>query len=68
MASIAVARRAREELRALIVALDLPQDTRDRVSRSLRSVEQFPLSGKALSGFWRDCRAVVGPWGWLLIV
>jgi hypothetical protein len=21
-----------------------------------------------LSGVWRDCRAVIGPWGWLIVV
>jgi ParE toxin of type II toxin-antitoxin system, parDE len=68
MASIEVTRRAREELRALIAGLDLPGDTRDRVSRSLLTLEQFPRSGKPLSGVWRDCRAIVGPWGWLLVV
>ncbi len=68
MASIAVTRRAREELRTLIAALNLPDDTRDRVSRSLLTLEQFPRSGKTLSGVWRDCRAIVGPWGWLIVV
>jgi hypothetical protein len=66
--SIAVTRRAREELRALINALRLPDDTRTRVSRSLATVEQFPRSGTPLNGIWRDCRAIVGPWGWLLSV
>ena len=68
MASIAVTRHAREELRALTAALRLPKDTRARVSRSLTTVEQFPRSGTPLGGIWRDCRAIVGPWGWLLIV
>lgn len=68
MSSIEVTRRARDELRALIAALRLPGDTRGRISRSLRTLEQFPRSGKPLSGVWRDCRAIVGPWGWLLIV
>jgi len=68
VAGIEVTRLAREELRALVGALDLPDDTRDRVSRSLLTLEQFPSAGKTLGGAWRDCRAIVGPWGWLLIV
>lgn len=68
MPAIEVTRQARKELRTLIEARQLPVDTRARVSRSLRTLEEFPRAGKQLSGLWRDCRAVVGPWGWLIVV
>jgi len=68
MASIEITRIAREELSELIEARNLPADTRERVSRSLRTLEEFPRAGKRLSGVWRDCRALVGPWGWLIVV
>jgi plasmid stabilization system protein ParE len=68
MATIEVTRLAREELRALIESRRLPDDTRERVKRSLRTLEDFPRAGKQLSGVWRDCRALIGPWGWLIVV
>ncbi|MBK5218191.1 MAG: hypothetical protein JJE35_00130 [Thermoleophilia bacterium] len=68
MATVEVTRLARDELRELIEARRLPGDTRDRVSRSLLALEEFPRAGKQLSGVWRDCRALIGPWGWLIVV
>jgi hypothetical protein len=65
---IEVTRQARDELRALIESRGLPTDTRQRVARSLLTLEEFPRAGTQLSGVWRDCRALVGPWGWLIIV
>lgn len=65
---IEVTRSARDELRALIKTRQLPDDTRERVSRTLLTLEEFPRAGKQLSGVWRDCRALIGPWGWLIIV
>lgn len=68
MPAIEVTREARDELRALIETRQLPADTRERVSRSLLMLEDFPRAGKQLSGVWRDCRALIGPWGWLIVV
>lgn len=68
MAIIEVTRRARDELRQLVRARQLPSDTRQRVSRSLLTLEEFPRAGKQLSGVWRDCRALIGPWGWQIVV
>jgi len=68
MSAIEVTRQARDELRALIEGRQLPADTRQRVARSLLTLEEFPRAGKQLSGVWRDCRAFIGPWGWLIIV
>ena len=68
MAVIEVTRLARDELRGLIETRQLPVDTRERMSRSLLTLEEFPRAGKQLSGVWRDCRALIGPWGWLIVV
>jgi plasmid stabilization system protein ParE len=68
MTVVEVTRQAREELRELIETRQLPVDTRQRVSRSLVILGEFPRSGKQLSGVWRDCRALIGPWGWLIVV
>lgn len=68
MPAIEVTRLARDELRELIETRQLPDDTRERVSRSLLTLEEFPRAGKQLSGVWRDCRALIGPWGWLIVV
>jgi hypothetical protein len=68
MAEVEVTRQARDELRALIESRELPADTRQRVGRSLLVLEEFPRAGKQLSGVWRDCRALIGPWGWLVVV
>jgi hypothetical protein len=68
MAVIEVTRLARDELRELAETRRLPADTGERVSRSLLTLEEFPRAGKQLSGVWRDCRALIGPWGWLIVV
>jgi mRNA-degrading endonuclease RelE of RelBE toxin-antitoxin system len=68
MTTIEVTRLARDELHELIETRKLPADTRERVSRTLLTLEEFARVGKQLSGLWRDCRALIGPWGWLIVV
>lgn len=68
MPAIEVTRLARDELRELIKTRQLPADTRERISHTLLTLEEFPRAGKQLSGVWRDCRALIGPWGWLIVV
>jgi len=68
VSAVEVTRQARDELRALIESRQLPADTRQRVAHSLLTLEEFPRAGTQLSGVWRDCRALIGPWGWLIIV
>lgn len=46
----------------------LPGDTRARIARSLRALEQFPLMGPELSGGWQGLRFLLGPWRWMLLV
>jgi ParE-like toxin of type II ParDE toxin-antitoxin system len=68
MPAIEVTRQARDELRSLIETRQLPADTGERLSRSLLLLEEFPRAGKQLAGVWRDCRALIGPWRWLIVV
>jgi plasmid stabilization system protein ParE len=68
MASVEIARLAREDLAGLIATRSLPADTEERIWRSLLTLEQFPRSGRPLAGIWSDYRALVGPWDWVIAV
>jgi plasmid stabilization system protein ParE len=68
VASVELARAAVEDLDALIRTHSLPADTRARVARSLRALQQFPLIGPELGGRWEGHRFVLGPWRWLVLV
>jgi plasmid stabilization system protein ParE len=57
-----------KELDRMIVTHSLPSDTRERVRRSLRVLEQFPRIGRQLEGRWRPFRFILGPWRWMLIL
>jgi hypothetical protein len=57
-----------EDLDRMIVTHSLPADTRERVKRSLRILEQFPSVGRQLEGRWQHLRFILGPWRWLLLV
>jgi hypothetical protein len=68
LASVELARAAVEDLDELIRTHSLPADTRARVARSLRALEQFPFMGPELGGRWEGLRFVLGPWRWLILV
>lgn len=68
MARVELAAVAVEDLDRLIAVLSLPTDTRRRVARSLRTLENFPLLGTELGGRWSGMRFLLGPWRWMLIV
>lgn len=68
MADVELALAAVEDLERLIHTHSLPADTRQRVARSLRSLEKFPNLGPALSGQWEGFRFILGPWRWLILV
>jgi len=57
-----------EDLERLILTHSLPADTRERVRRSLRTLERFPRSGRELEEPWRPVRVLLGPWPWLLML
>jgi hypothetical protein len=68
MAAVELAAAAVEDLDRLILTHSLPPDTRQRVRRSLKPLEQFPRLGPELLGRWRGFHFVLGPWRWLIIV
>lgn len=68
MANVELAAAAVEDLDRLILTHSLPPDTRQRVRRSLKPLEQFPRLGPLLPGRWQGFHFVLGPWRWLIIV
>ena len=68
MARVELALAAVDDLDTLIRTHSLPADTRARVARSLRALQQYPLMGPALSGRWEGLRFLLGPWRWMLLV
>lgn len=65
---VELARRAVQNLDRLIATHSLPEDTRERVRRSLRPLERFPHLGHELTDRWSDHRVLLGPWRWMLLV
>ena len=68
MAEIRLSVVAVEDLDRLILTHSLPADTRARVRRSLRVLEDFPRIGRELEGRWRPFRLLLGPWRWMLVL
>lgn len=68
MARVEFAAAAVEDLEFLIRTHTLPSDTKDRVRRSIRALERFPLLGPELVGQWAGFRFILGPWRWMVIV
>lgn len=68
MAHVELSAAARQDLERLIASHSLPGDTGERVRRSLRPLERFPLLGAALDGRWEGFRFLLGPWRWLILV
>jgi len=57
-----------EALDRLIRTHSLPLDTRERLARSIRHLERFPLLGAELDGRWSGFRFLLGPWRWMVVV
>jgi hypothetical protein len=68
MTQVVVTPAAAEDLEQLIRTHTLPQDTKERVKRSLRPLGRFPLLGARLAGRWEGFRFILGPWRWMVIV
>ena len=69
MPRIVVAPAAADSLARLIVTHSLPSDAKERFRRSIASLAEFPLLGRALEGGGYDgLRFVLGPWRWLVVV
>jgi plasmid stabilization system protein ParE len=68
VAEVRLSADAVKDLDRMILTHSLPPDTRERVRRSLRVLEQFPRIGRKLDGRWRPLRFILGPWRWMLII
>jgi plasmid stabilization system protein ParE len=68
LARVELSAAAIDDLDGLIRSHSLPRDTRERLKRSLRPLERFPLLGAALDGRWAGFRFVLGPWRWMVVV
>jgi hypothetical protein len=68
MAQVLITPQAHAGVERAIATLGLPTDTWPRIARSLRVLETFPESGRALEGRWAGTRFVLGPWAWMILV
>jgi hypothetical protein len=68
LAEVRLSADAVKDLDRMILTHSLPPDTRERVMRSLRVLEQFRRIGRQLEGRWRPVRFILGPWRWMLII
>ena len=69
MATVVVTRTAAASLERLISSHALPEDTTERVKRSLSILGRFPMAGRALERTaFGERRYLLGPWRWMVIV
>lgn len=68
MARVVVTHAAALDLRDLIRTHQLPENTIERVNRSLRPLADFPEFGAKLGGALAPRRFLLGPWRWMMIV
>jgi hypothetical protein len=68
LARVELSAAALEDLANLISSHSLPPDTKERVQRSLRHLERFPMMGGELRGRWAGLRFLLGPWRWMILV
>ena len=68
MARVELTAAAVDDLDRLIRSHHLPADTKERVRRSLRALERFPLLGAELVDRWSGFRFILGPWRWMVLV
>ena len=67
MARVELSAAAVEDLDRLIRSHSLPSDAKERLKRSLRPLERFPLLGAALKDHWTGFRFILGPWRWMVV-
>ena len=68
MTRVVVTEAAVGELRTLISSHRLPEDTIERVQRSLRALEDFPELGAPLGDVFAGRRFLLGPWRWMIVI
>ena len=68
MARVVVTHAAARDLRDLIRTRRLPENTIERVKRSLRPLSEFPELGAELGGAFAPRRFLLGPWRWMIVI
>jgi plasmid stabilization system protein ParE len=68
LAEVRLSTAAVQDLDRMVLTHSLPPDTRERLRRSLRVLEQFPRIGRQLEGRWKPLRFILGQWRWMLII
>jgi plasmid stabilization system protein ParE len=68
VARVVVTRSAARDLRDLIRTHRLPENTIERVRRSIRPLADFPELGAVLGGSLAPRRFLLGPWRWMIVV
>jgi plasmid stabilization system protein ParE len=68
MTRVVVTDAAVRDLRELLDSHRLPENTVERVRRSLASLAEFPQLGAELGPPFAPRRFVLGPWRWMIIV
>jgi plasmid stabilization system protein ParE len=68
VARVVVTHAAARDLRDLIQTHHLPENTIERVKRSIRPLEDFPELGAELGGELAPRRFLLGPWRWMIVV
>ena len=68
MARVELSLAAVEDVDALIRSHSLPDDTHERVRRSLPPLARFPRMGPELAGRWAGFCFLLGPWRWMVLV
>lgn len=68
MARVVVTQTAARDLRDLTRTHRLPENTIERVKRSLRPLADFPELGAELGGAFAPRRFILGPWRWMIVI
>jgi plasmid stabilization system protein ParE len=68
MARVVVTHAAARDLRDLMRTHRLPQNTIERVKRSIRPLADFPELGAELGGALQPRRFLLGPWRWMSVI
>jgi plasmid stabilization system protein ParE len=68
MARVVVTHAAARDLRDLMRTHRLPQNTIERVKRSIRPLMAFPELGAELGGAFAPRRFLLGPWRWMIVI
>ena len=68
MARVVVTHAAARDLRDLMRTHRLPDNTIERVKRSIRPLADFPELGAELGGAFAPRRFLLGPWRWMIVI